>query len=150
MATVNRKENTNPFEFVQLQSPTVDQQVSLNRACRKFTLTLPANNNIPGFFVIAFISTAKLNLAQPFNLNSLSGLFPQGIQAFPLFQEVSGTRSDECPSIEFECPFTDFFFNFFVINLADATLQTNFAMLICSDTGVKNYKTFTLPGIQLG
>jgi hypothetical protein len=146
MAGTNTKTNQNQYEFVQLQSPQADVAISLQRPCKRFTLVMPSNNQVPSVFVIAYLSFAPMGLIQPFNLGSL----PEGVVAFPMFMFINGNRSDECPSIEFECPFTEFVMNFYAIDTGDGSLQNLFGTLVCSESGIKNYKTTALPGVQFG
>jgi hypothetical protein len=148
MATNNRKEDSNYRESVFINGQVLDDNVSLNRACKKFFLVAPANSGADDTIIICFISQSPLGLQSPLPIN----LIPNNLQAIPLMMSRLGNsgNSDECPMVEFECPFTDFYLNAWGITPVDGSVVDVAAQLICSDTGIKQLKTHPGQFIQVG
>ena len=143
MPSVIRKNNQNIFEFVFLEGQLVDQQIQLNNPCKRITVVRQGVSIGPppsDFFNVLLISFQKLNFQAPVPLSQIDGK-----QGFPLYSsrfEGGKIGDDENPYIEFRCPFTDFFVNFWAIAL-DGSIQNGCAQLIASDKDITRYKTFS-------
>lgn len=148
MAGTNRKQNQNEFEFVFLKGQEIDQPISLNRPCRRFSFVAPANNGADDQFLIVFISFEKTNMDSPKQVNQI----PNNLLAFPLYQSrlLSSGVNGVSPSVEFRCPFTEFFVSFWAINTGTGAITDLAGALICSEDDLKQIITYPAPIINVG